>query len=299
MSAKLFICALLFIQVFSLHIPSKYLKSIKSENLSNDSKKKLFEKLLIFEKENENRTDNRSDPKPDNRTDNRTDPKPDNRTDNRTDPKPDNRTDNRTDPKPDNRTDNRTDPKPDNRTDNRTDPKPDNRTDNRTDPKPDNRTDNRTDPKPDNRTDNRTDPKPDNRTDNRTDPKPDNRTDNRTDPKPDNRTDNTTENVELVGVNTKAMEFSSYQNISLIFSNYDTNLTLIKNLYAFRTKNRKTVNISLWCFDKENNFTISCAGDFSFIQTGIYVTYGLEYNNKYINLTTPITFYVQKKSYNA
>ena len=87
--------------------------------------------------------------------------------------------------------------------------------------------------------------------------------------------------------------------MTLLFSNYNTNLTLIKNIVAFRTKNKETAKIPLWCFEKENIFTISCVGDFSRIQTGIYVAYSFEYNKKYVNLTTPITFYVQKKSYNA
>ena len=274
------IFCLLNLQIFSLRIPSRYFKSLsKTENISDDAKDKILKSFLkfLYEVEDdiiENRTDNRTDnrTKPDNRTDNRT--KPDNRTDNGT--KPDNRTDNRT--KPDNRTDNRT--KPDNRTDNRT--KPDNRTDNRTDPKPDNRTDNRT--KPDNRTDNRT--KPDNRTDNRTKP------DNRTDPKPDNRT---VQKPELVGINTKAIQYLSWQNISLVFSNNDTNLSLIENLVAW-TKNKPSNNLKLICFEKENNYTIKCIGDFSRIQTGIYIVNSLGYNHSSITLPFPITFYVQKRS---
>jgi hypothetical protein len=264
------IFCLLYLQIFSLRIPSRYFKSLsKNENISDEAKDKILKSLLKFLNEvEEDITDNRT--KPDNRTDNRT--KPDNRTDNRT--KPDNRTDNRT--KPDNRTDNRT--KPDNRTDNRT--KPDNRTDNRT--KPDNRTDNRT--KPDNRTDNRTDPKPDNRTDNRT--KPDNRTDNRT-----------AQHPELVGINTKAIQYFNWQNISLIFNNNDTNLSLIENLVAW-TKNKPFNTLPLRCLEKENNYTIKCIGDFSKIQTGIYIVKSLGYNHTSTALPFPITFYVQKKSGN-
>ena len=107
MLTKSIILVLIIIQVLSIRIPSRYLKSLlNSEDISNSRKVKILKTLLIIEEENI--SDNRTDPKPDNRTDNRTDPKPDNRTDNRTDPKPDNRTDNRTDPKPDNRTDNKT-----------------------------------------------------------------------------------------------------------------------------------------------------------------------------------------------
>ena len=315
---------LLYIQIFSLLIPQRYFKSLsRNENLSDDAKDKILKSFLKFLNEVEedirenridngtkpdNRTDNRTRPnnrtdnrtRPNNRTDNRT--KPDNRTDNRTRPnnrtdnrtRPNNRTDNRT--RPDNRTDNRTRPnnrtdnrtRPNNRTDNRT--RPDNRTDNRT--KPDNRTDNRTDPKPDNRTDNRT--KPDNRTDNRT--KPDNRTDNRTDPKPDNRTDNrTVQRPELVGINTKAIQYFGWQNISLVFNNNNTDLSQIKNLVAW-TKNKPFNNLRLRCFEKENNYTIKCIGDFSRIQTGIYIVNALGYNDKNITLSFPITFYVQKSS---
>ena len=260
MLTKSIILVLIIIQVLSIRIPSRYLKSLlNSEDISNSRKVKILKTLLRIEEENIS--------------------------------------DNRTDPKPDNRTDNRTDPKPDNRTDNRTDPKPDNRTDNRTDPKPDNRTDNRTDPKPDNRTDNRTDPKPDNRTDNRTDPKPDNRTDNRTDPKPDNRTDNKTYNAELVGVNTNARELTPSQNISLIFKNEITNFTLIKNIIAF-TKNRPYNKIPLKCIEKESKNNVLCIGDFSIIPNGIYTVKYYEYNNTLTKLTYPITFYVQKKSRN-
>ena len=317
------IFCLLNLQIFSLHIPSRFKSLLKTEYISDEAKDKILKSFLKFINEAEddiieNRTDNRTKPdnrtenrtKPDNRTDNRT--KLDNRTDNRTKPynrtdnrtKPDNRTDNRT--KPDNRTDNRT--KPDNRTDNRT--KPDNRTDNRT--KPDNRTDNRTKPdngtKPDNRTDNRTDPKSNNRTDkrtkphnkndNRTDPKPDNRTvnrtkpDNRTEPKPDNRT---IQKPELVGINTKAIQNLSWQNISLVFSNNDTNLSLIENLVAW-TKNKPSNTLKLRCFEKNNNYTIKCIGDFSRIQTGIYIVNSLGYNHSSITLSFPITFYVQKRS---
>ena len=79
MSGKLAIVALLFIQVFSLRIPSKYFKSINSKNFSNNVNGKIMEKLLIFENEIENTN------KTDNRANNKTDPKSDNRTDNRTD----------------------------------------------------------------------------------------------------------------------------------------------------------------------------------------------------------------------
>ena len=148
MRAKIFILSLLIINAYS----------ISNERVSNYHKQGI-KKFLVFDNEYENGSNGRTFHTLNNRTDNRTHPKPHNRTD--PTPKPDNRTD--PSPKPDNRTDNRTDPtpKPDNKTDNRTDPspKPDNRTDNRTDPspKPDNRTDNRTDPypKPDNRTDNK------------------------------------------------------------------------------------------------------------------------------------------------
>ena len=142
--------------------------------------------------------------------------------------------------------------------------------------------DNRT--KPDNRTDNRT--KPDNRTDNRTKP------DNRTDPKPDNRT---VQKPELVGINTKAIQYLSWQNISLVFSNNDTNLSLIENLVAW-TKNKPSNTLKLRCFEKENNYTIKCIGDFSRIQTGIYIVNSLGYNHSSITLPFPITFYVQKRS---
>ena len=278
MLAKLVFFISFIIQAFSIPFAYRYVNSLSlAENkVSKDVKKKMLDFFLIFDEELENN----------------------NRTDNRTHPKPDNRTDNRTHPKPDNRTDNRTNPRPDNRTDNRTDPKPDNRTDNRTDPKPDNRTDNRTEPKPDNRTDNRTDPKPDNRTDNRTDPKPDNRTDNRTDPKPDNRTDNKTYDIELVAINTKAIEYIFLQNISLVFTKNITNLKLLRSITVTRTKNKKLIDIPLMCDNYENDYIISCVGDFSSVQNGIYLTYSFEYNHTVIELETPITFYVQKRSSN-
>ena len=134
MRAKIFILSLLIINAYS----------ISNERVSNYHKQGI-KKFLVFDNEYENGSNGRTFHTLNNRTDNRTHPKPHNRTD--PTPKPDNRTD--PSPKPDNRTDNRTDPtpKPDNKTDNRTDPspKPDNRTDNRTDPypKPDNRTDNK------------------------------------------------------------------------------------------------------------------------------------------------------------
>ena len=134
MRAKIFILSLLIINAYS----------ISNERVSNYHKQGI-KKFLVFDNEYENGSNGRTFHTLNNRTDNRTHPKPHNRTD--PTPTPHNRTD--PSPKPDNRTDNRTDPtpKPDNRTDNRTDPspKPDNRTDNRTDPypKPDNRTDNK------------------------------------------------------------------------------------------------------------------------------------------------------------
>ena len=134
MRAKIFILSLLIINAYN----------ISNERVS-DYPKQGIKKFLVFDNEYENLPNGRTFHTLNNRTDNRTHPKPHNRTE--PTPKPDNRTD--PTPKPDNKTDNRTDPspKPDNRTDNRTDPspKPDNRTDNRTDPypKPDNRTDNK------------------------------------------------------------------------------------------------------------------------------------------------------------
>ena len=243
MLTKLLFFISFILQTFSIPFPYKYLNSLSETKVSKEVKQKMLDYFWLFDEELENN----------NRTDNRTHPKPDNRTDNRTHPKPDNRTDNRTDPKPDNRTDNRTDPKPDNRTDNRTDPKPDNRTDNRTDPKPD----------------------------------------NRTDPKPDNRT----HNIELVGVNTKAVEFTFIQNISLVFDKNGTIPSFIRNLGVSRTKNPKLIEIPLMCSGMENEYTVSCVGDFTRVQNGIYIVYSYEYNRKFVNLTQPITFYVQKKSY--
>ena len=120
MRAKIFILSFLIINAYS----------ISNERVSNYHKQGI-KKFLVFDNEYENRPNGRTFHTLNNRTDNRTHPKPHNRTD--PTPKPDNRTD--PSPKPDNRTDNRTDPtpKPDNKTDNRTDPspKPDNRTDNR------------------------------------------------------------------------------------------------------------------------------------------------------------------------
>ena len=52
------------------------------------------------------------------------------------------------------------------------------------------------------------------------------------------------------------------------------------------------------CDQYENDYTISCIGDFTSVQNGIYITYSFEYNHTFIDLTTPITFYVQKKSFN-
>ena len=145
-----------------------------------------------------------------------------------------------------------------------------------------------------NRTDNRTDPKPDNRTDNRTDPKPDNRTDNRTDPKPDNRTDNKTYDIELVSINTKAKEFTFLQDISLAFTNNKTNPKLLRGIKVSKTKNKKLIEIPLICDNYESDYIISCIGDFTNVQNGIYITYSFEYNHTFIDLETPITFYVQK-----
>ncbi len=108
MRAKIFILSLLIINAYN----------ISNERVS-DYPKQGIKKFLVFDNEYENRPNGRTFHTLNNRTDNRTHPKPHNRTD--PTPKPDNRTD--PSPKPDNRTDNRTDPtrKPDNKTDNRTD----------------------------------------------------------------------------------------------------------------------------------------------------------------------------------
>ena len=83
MLTKSIILVLIIIQVLSIRIPSRYLKSLlNSEDISNSRKVKILKTLLIIEEENI--SDKRTDPKPDNRTDNRTDPKPYNRTDNKT-----------------------------------------------------------------------------------------------------------------------------------------------------------------------------------------------------------------------
>ena len=164
---------------------------------------------------------------------------------NSTSPKYGNKNDNRT--KPDNRT------RPQNKTDNRTEPKPNNRTDNRT--KPDNRT------RPDKWTDSKT--KPDNRTDNRTKP------DNRTDPKPDNKT----QDIELVVINTKAIEFTFMQYITLIFNNKKVNRELFTSIIVTKSKALIIIEIPLFCYEKEDNYTVSCVGDFTSVQNGIYIVY--------------------------
>ena len=331
MKDKIFILSLFIINVHSFHFPLQSLKVFSNDRISNYQKERI-KKFLLFDNEYENRVDDRTSNKINNRKDkrinhiphNRTDPhpKPHNRTDNRTDPypkpdnrtepcpKPDNRTDNRTEPcpKPDNRTDNRTDPypKPDNRTDNSTDPypKPDNKTDNRTDPypKPHNRTYNRTDPhpKPYNRIFNRTDPypKPDNRTDPY--PKPDNRTDNRTDPypKPDNRTDNKS-NIELVSVNTNAIEYSIItEDFLLVFKNEDTNQKLIHGITIKKLSNGSIFKLPLYCYKKENKYFVSCLGDVKNFESDIYFVTGIEYGIEFINLNKPLIFYIQKSNEN-
>ena len=281
MRAKIFILSLLIINAYS----------ISNERVSNYHKQGI-KKFLVFDNEYENRPTGNIFNTLNNRTDNRTHPKPHNRTD--PTPKPDNRTD--PSPKPDNRTDNRTDPtpKPDNRTDNRTDPspKPDNRTDNRTDhyPKPDNKTDNRTDPspKPDNRTDNRTDPSP----------KPDNRTDNRTDPypKPDNRTDNKSY-IDLVSINTNAVEHSILaEDFLLVFKNADTNPRLIHSISIKKFSDGEVFKFPLYCYKIDNIYLVSCLGDVKRIESDIYFVTGIEYGNELINLNRSLTFYIRKSS---
>ena len=267
MRAKIFILSLLIINAYS----------ISNERVSNYPKQGI-KKFLVFDNEYENGSNGRTFNTLNNRTDNRTHPKPHNRTD--PTPKPDNRTD--PSPKPDNRTDNRTDPtpKPDNRTDNRTDPSP----------KPDNRTDNRTDPypKPDNKTDNRTDPSP----------KPDNRTDNRTDPypKPDNRTDNKSY-IDLVSINTNAVEHSILaEDFLLVFKNADTNPRLIHSIMIKKFSDGEAFKFPLYCYKIDNIYLASCLGDVKRIESDIYFVTGIEYGNELINLNKSLTFYIRKSN---
>jgi hypothetical protein len=259
------------------------LKVLSNDRISNYHKERI-KKFLLFDNEYENRVDDRTSHRINNRTDKRIHPTPHNRTEPY--PKPDNRTDNRTEPypKPDNRTDNRTEPypKPDNRTDNRTEPypKPDNKTDNRTDPypKPDNKTDNRTDPHP----------KPDNKTDNRTDPHP----------KPDNKTDNKS-NIELVSVNTNAVEYSMItEDFLLIFKNEDTNQNLIHSVTIKKFSNGAIFRLPLYCYKKENNYFVSCLADVKNIESDIYFVTGIEYGIEFFNLKRPLIFYIQKSNEN-
>ena len=52
------------------------------------------------------------------------------------------------------------------------------------------------------------------------------------------------------------------------------------------------------CIDKEDDLTVICLGDFSRIQTGIYIVKVLQYGKRYIDLDYPITFFVQKRNTN-
>ena len=272
MKNKIFIFSLFIINAYSPHFPLQSLKVLSNDRISNYHKERI-KKFLLFDNEYENRVDDRTSHRINNRTDKRIHPTPHNRTEPY--PKPDNRTDNRTEPypKPDNRTDNR---------DNRTDPypKPDNRTDNRTEPypKPDNRTDNRTDPYP----------KPDNKTDNRTDPHP----------KPDNKTDNKS-NIELVSVNTNAVEYSMItEDFLLIFKNEDTNQNLIHSVTIKKFSNGAIFRLPLYCYKKENNYFVSCLADVKNSESDIYFVTGIEYGIEFINLNRPLIFYIQKSNKN-
>ena len=189
-----------------------------------------------------------------------------------------------------------------NRVDDRTSHRINNRTDKRIHPTPHNRTEPY--PKPDNRTDNRTEPypKPDNKTDNRTDPypKPDNKTDNRTDPhpKPDNKTDNKS-NIELVSVNTNAVEYSMIaEDFLLIFKNEDTNQNLIHSVTIKKFSNGAIFRLPLYCYKKENNYFVSCLGDVKNFESDIYFVTGIEYGIEFINLNRPLIFYIQKNDEN-
>ena len=83
-----------------------------------------------------------------------------------------------------------------------------------------------------------------------------------------------------------------------MFTKNITNLKLLRSITVTRTKNKKLIDIPLMCDNYENDYIISCVGDFSNVQNGIYLTYSFEYNHTVIELETPITFYVQKRSSN-
>ena len=109
MRDKIFIFFLFLINAYSM-LPIQYLKYLSNDKISNYHNQKA-KKFLNFYNEYRNRVNGKTFLSINNRTDNRTQPKPDNRTD--PSPKPRNRTD--PSPKPHNRTD--PSPKPHNRTD--------------------------------------------------------------------------------------------------------------------------------------------------------------------------------------
>ena len=171
-----------------------------------------------------------------------------------------------------------------------------NRVDDRTSNKINNRKDKRINHIPHNRTDPH--PKPHNRTDNRTDPYP--KPDNRTEPcpKPDNRTDNKS-NIELVSVNTNAIEYSIItEDFLLVFKNEDTNQKLIHGITIKKLSNGSIFKLPLYCYKKENKYFVSCLGDVKNFESDIYFVTGIEYGIEFINLNKPLIFYIQKSNEN-
>ena len=161
-----------------------------------------------------------------------------------------------------------------------------------------NRVDDRTSNKINNRKDKRINHIPHNRTDPH--PKPYNRIFNRTDPypKPDNRTDNKS-NIELVSVNTNAIEYSIItEDFLLVFKNEDTNQNLIHSVTIKKFSNGAIFRLPLYCYKKENNYFVSCLADVKKSESDIYFVTGIEYGIEFINLNRPLIFYIRKSNKN-
>ena len=147
-----------------------------------------------------------------------------------------------------------------------------------------------------NRVDDRTSHRINNRTDKRIHPTPHNRTDPY--PKPDNKTDNKS-NIELVSVNTNAVEYSMItEDFLLIFKNEDTNQNLIHSITIKKFSNGAIFRLPLYCYKKEINYFVSCLADVKNSESDIYFVTGIEYGIEFINLNRPLIFYIQKSNKN-